>query len=150
VTKGLPRRTIELGMNRPVNYPAGTMPDMSSALLDYFQPMEFTTITKGVQGFEAIESGVVTSFRGVIMPFKPRNLELKPIGQRAWTYWQVFSDRVLPLQVDDIITLPTPDPAAGGALVPRNSRVMSRMDWSRNGYFEFVIAQDWTGSNPLT
>jgi hypothetical protein len=150
MTKGLPRHTIELGVNRPKSYPYGTVPNVSTAMLDYFQPMQFETVTKGIQGFEVIETGVVTLFRGVMMPYKPRELELKSIGQRAWTWWTVYSDRVLPLQVDDIITIPTPDPAAQGALVPRGSRVMSREDFSRYGYFAFKITQDWTGSNPLT
>lgn len=148
--RGLPRRTIDRGMNRPVTFPAGTLPDMSDGLQDYFQPLQMMNITKGSLGFEVIETGVVTEFRGVIMPFTPRQLLLKPEGERAWTWLNMWAERVLPLQVDDVMTLLLPDPLQVGKYTPKDTRVMAREDFSRFGFLKYALVQDWTGSRPLT
>lgn len=139
MTRGLPRHTIARGMNRPKSVPSGTVPDVGTAMLDYFQPLQMTTITKGVLGFQAIETGVVTKFRGVVQPFTGRQLLLKPEGQRAWNWMTLFSEPVLTLDVDDIMTF-----------LGKDTRVMARKDFALYGYLVYELVQDWTGSGPLT
>lgn len=133
-------RVIALGNQRPLNMQAsGTVPDVSGAMQDYFQPLQVTSITKGSLGFQVIETGVVTEFRGVVQPLSGRKLELKPEGQRAWTWLTVHTDRPLPIEVDDVMTF------RGKA-----TRVMLKKDFGDYGFFYFECVQDWTGSAPRT
>lgn len=130
--------TIKNAKNTPLNFaPAGTVPDVSGAFRDWFQPMAFTQIVKSVVGFEAVETPTVTHFDGFITPFTERQLMLKPEGQRAWTWFELFADPVLRLQVDDVVTY------LGVA-----TRVMGLKDYSLFGYMNYHLVQDWTGAGP--
>jgi len=130
---------IERGNQRSRQDPNGTVPDVSSALWDYFQPLEMMNITKGVNGFEVIETGTVTRFRGLIQPLSNRQLMLKPEGERAWTWLMLHAERVLELEVDDIMTFRGKD-----------TRVMAKKDYEIFGFAYYELVQDWTGSRPLT
>lgn len=129
--------TIFNAANRPLNVDTGTVPDVSGALKDYFQPMVFTTIVKSVVGFQDVETPTVTNFQGVIQPFTERQLMLKPEGQRAWTWFLLHAEPVLTLQVDDVTNW-----------LGKQTRVMSRKDFGLYGYVEYHLVQDWEGSGP--
>lgn len=129
--------TIANGANRPINTQAGTVPDVSGALTDYFQPMTFTIVTKEVVGFEVVETPEEISFQGVIQPFNERQLLLKPEGERAWTWFMLHADPVLTLQVDSVVDY-----------LGEQTRIMSRTDYELYGYVEYHLVQDWTGSGP--
>jgi hypothetical protein len=129
--------TIANAANRPITVPAGTVPDVSGALRDWFQPLVFGKVTKDTKGFQVVETVVDTNFRGVLQPLTERQLLQKPEGQRAWTWFLVHSDPVLTLQVDDI-----------GFFLGKQTRVMSRKDYALYGYVQYEWVQDWTGSGP--
>lgn len=129
--------TIANGANSPINTQAGTVPDVSGALTDYFQPMTFTIVTKEVVGFEVVETPEEISFQGVIQPFNERQLLLKPEGERAWTWFMLHADPVLTLQVDSVVDY-----------LGEQTRIMSRTDYELYGYVEYHLVQDWTGSGP--
>lgn len=125
--------TIANGKNRPINAIAGTVPDVSGALTDRYQPLVFEKITKTMVAGDVVETGTPINFRGNVTPLDPRRLMLKPEGQRAWTWFQVFADPVLELEVDD-----------EGAFQGVKTRVMVRDDFSLYGYVRYEWAQDWT------
>jgi hypothetical protein len=129
--------TIANGGKRPINYRAGTIPDVSGSMRDWFQPLTFSRIVKTVVGFQDVETEHQFSFRGVVQPFTDRQLLLKPEGQRAWTWLSIFTDPVLKLDVDEIITFQG-----------MQTRIMSLKDYFLYGYVEYHAIQDWTGSNP--
>lgn len=128
---------ISNAANRPIFSNAGTVPDLSGALKDYFQMMTFDIITKAVMAFQVIETKTAINFQGVIQPLSERQLLLKPEGQRAWTWFQLHADPVLALQVDDVV-------------IYRGiqTRIMSRKDYVLYGFVEYSLVQDWTGSGP--
>lgn len=128
---------IKNAANAPLFEKAGTVPDVSGALQDYFQPLVFSPVSKVVNGFMVTETKVPINFRGVVQPFSERALLLKPEGQRAWTWFLVHSDPVLTLDVDDV-----------GVLFGKQTRVMSRKDYGLYGYIEYHMVQDWTGAGP--
>ena len=78
--------TIANGKNTPINFRTGTVPDVSGAMQDYYQPMVFEPVSKVVNGFQVVETGTPINFRGTVQPFTERALLLKPEGQRAWTW----------------------------------------------------------------
>ena len=121
----------------PINARSGSVPDVSGAMTDWFQPMTFTRVVKTVVGFQAVETPTPTDFRGVIQPLGARQLLLKPEGQRAWTWQTLHADPSLKLDVDEVVTY-----------LGVQTRVMARKDFSLYGYVEYEIVQDWTGSGP--
>lgn len=129
--------TIQNASAIPLNQKAGTVPDVSGALTDWFQPMTFTTIVKTVVGFEVVETPTNVTFQGVVQPLSARQLMLKPEGQRAWTWLKLHADPVLKLQVDDVVSY-----------LGVQTRVMARKDYALYGYVEYDLVQDWTGAGP--
>jgi hypothetical protein len=129
--------TIANGANRPLNVQTGTVPDVSGALKDNFQNLSFDLVTKTVVGFSVQESTTPVSFWGLVQPFTTRDLLIKPEGQRAWTWLWIFAEPVLKLQVDDVLVF-----------LGKQTRVMSRKDFTLYGYVSYACVQDWTGSGP--
>jgi hypothetical protein len=131
--------TIANGKNRLLNVQTGTVPDVSGALKDWFQPMTFELVTKTTSAFQVVETGDPITFMGIIQPLTERQLILKPEGQRAWTWFQLHADPVLSLQVDDVVLY-----------LGVQTRVMARKNYDIYGYVEYHLVQDWTGSGPTT
>jgi hypothetical protein len=129
--------TINNAANKPLFDKAGTTPDVSGALQDYFQPMQFTPLTKTVRGFQVVETPNPINFRGTWQSFTERQLFLKPEGQRAWSWFQLHSDPVLTLNVDDVVMWRG-----------KQTRVMARKDYELYGYVEYHLVQDWEGTGP--
>lgn len=129
--------TIKNAANTPLNLRTGTVPDVSGAMQDYFQPMTFTPVVKTTSAFQVVETPNPIQFRGTWQPLTERQLMLKPEGQRAWTWFWLHSDPVLTLQVDDVVLW-------NG----KQTRVMSRKDYGLYGYVEYHLVQDWTGAGP--
>jgi hypothetical protein len=90
-----------------------------------------------VEGFQAVETPIYVNFRGVIQPYTERQLLLKPEGQRAWTWFTLHSDPVLTLEVDDVVLWNS-----------KQTRVMSRKDYTLYGFIEYSLVQDWIRSGP--
>lgn len=121
----------------PLFFKAGTVPDVSGAMQDYFQAMTFDLLTKTTQGFQVVETTVPITFQGVIQPYNSRQLLIKPEGQRAWTWFTLHADPTLTLQVDDVVLYKG-----------IQTRVMTRKDYVLYGYVEYELVQDWLGSGP--
>lgn len=130
--------TIFNAKNRPLNEGAGSVPDISGAIMDRFQPMQFNIVSRAVEAFQAVEEMEVVNFRGVIGQMSGRALELKPEGQRSWSWAVVYSDLALQLNVDDVVKY-----------LDQQYRVMWTDPVTKlNGYRVYHIAQDWTGAGP--
>ncbi len=121
----------------PLNANTGTVPDVSGALQNWFQPMVFTTIVKTIVDFQNVETPTDIQFMGVWQPFSSRKLSMKPEGQRAWKWFTVHSGIALGLKPDEVITY-----------LGTQYRVMADSDYSLYGYFEYEIKEDYEGSGP--
>ncbi len=131
------KTTIANGANRPLNTQAGTVPDVSGAMKDYFQPMTFSRLVKTVSGFQVVENAEPLVFMGILQPASGRDLMLKPEGQRAWTWLTLHADPVLALSVDDVVLY-----------LGKQTRVMGKKNYRLYGYIVYELVQDWTGSGP--
>jgi hypothetical protein len=125
------------GASTPLNQNSGTLPDVSGAMLNYFQPMVFEPLSKTVTGFQVVETTVPVNFQGIIQPSKPRDLMLKPEGQRAWTWYTLHAEPSLTLDVDDVVMWNK-----------KQTRIMSRQDFTLYGYVVYELVQDFSGSGP--
>lgn len=134
--------TLQNGSNVPLNFQQGTVPNMMEALTDYMQVLSFEQVTKTPTAFELVETIVTTTFSGLFMPYSPRELALIPAGQRAWSWYHLFTLLPLTLQVDDVVVFPQ--------LNNKQTRVIYRNDFALYSYLEYKLVQDWTGSGPPT
>ena len=87
--------------------------------------------------FQALELGNPQNFWGLVQPFSDRQLLILPEGERAWTWFWLFADPVLTLQVDDVIVFRG-----------KQTRIMTRKDFGIYEYVQYAAIQDWTGSGP--
>lgn len=129
--------TIKQGKNTPLNVQTGTVPNVSGAMLNWFQPMVFGVVSTTVEGFQAVQTQEQIRFQGVIQPLTERQLLLKPEGQRAWTWFMLHAEPQLTLQVDSVVTY-----------LGVQTRVMARKDYTIYGYVQYELVQDWTGAGP--
>lgn len=129
--------TITNGANTPLNARSGSVPNVSGAMQNWFQPMTFGVVTKTNVGFEVVETVDNVSFRGVIQPLSGRDLLIKPEGQRAWKWTMLHSDITLDLKIDSIVTY-----------LGLQYRVMSKKDYRIYGYYYWELVEDYTGAGP--
>lgn len=128
---------IANGKNTPINVKTGTVPDVSGAMRNWYQPLTFSRVVKTISDFQVIETMTQVAFRGVVMPLDGRQLMLKPEGQRVWNWINVFSDIALGLSPDDVINF-----------LGKQYRVMSQKNYALYGYLQYELVSDWTGSGP--
>ncbi len=128
---------IKNASSTPINQNSGTVPNMSGALLSWFQKMIFGLVVKTVSGFQVVETETQVSFMGVWQPLTGRQLLMKPEGQRQWDWYWVHSDPSLNLKVDDVIIY-----------LGKQYRVMAKKDYSLYQYIEWHLVEDYTGSGP--
>lgn len=129
--------TISNGKNTPINVKVGTVPNMTGALANWFQPLTFQQIVKTTVDFQLVETTTPIEFRGVVQPLSGRQLMMKPEGQRDWNWILVHSDTSLKLRPDDRIVF-----------LNIKYRVMGQKNYSLYGYLSYELAQDYTGSDP--
>lgn len=115
----------------------GTLPNVGDALLNWFQPMVFTTIVKTIVNFQVVETETNVNFQGVWQPFTAQQLQMKPEGQRAWKWFSVHADPSLSLTTDEVITYQS-----------TQYRVKGKTDYTGYGYIYYELVQDYTGSGP--
>lgn len=114
----------------------GTLPNMQSAMGNYFQPLVFTQIQKKVgDTFTLVEQTVKTNFMGVRQPLTGQQLQMKPEGQRQWKWERIHAYPDLVLGVDDQIMF--------GSV---QYRVTDKFDFTEYGYVEYHIVQDYQAS----
>lgn len=111
---------------KPLNQLSG-MPQMSAAFSGWMKPLTLQkrtqTITKGLVGYV----DATLSFMGVIQPLSPKQISLKPEGQRAWPWLQIHCQgSSLQLTTNDQIIY-------NGKLY----KIMGVLDYDQSGFREF-------------
>lgn len=108
------------------------MPTIQAALQIFEETIQFQLVTKTVVDGELAETSTVKPvlwFEGVLIPIHPRELLVKPEGQRKFKWWTLFSD--LDLKVDTIIK------DQEGALY----RIMNSTDWRDADYKQYQLIE---------
>ena len=111
------------------------VPNVGGAICTWGQKMVFTTITKTQVEFETVETKTETYFEGTWQPFTAQQLNIKPEGQRAWSWFTCHACTKLELKPDDIIFYKD-----------IQYRVMSKLDYSSYGYYQYELILDYTGT----
>ena len=112
---------------KPLNHGSG-MPNVSAALNGWMKRITLQKRTQSVDTYGDVTfTNVDFSFMGTIQPLSPKQIELKPEGQRAWTWLQIHMQTgSFKLNVNDQIVI-------NGTIY----KVMALKDYSQSGYIEY-------------
>jgi hypothetical protein len=136
-----------------LNQRAGEVPQLQGALANWFQPMDFIKVAKGVSGGFLVESGdageswqspsgeVVqgsqTRFDGVMIP-GVKQLNIKGEGQRAWQGFDLYCTIQLQLIEDDVVIY-----------LATQYRVLAVWPFKAFGFMHYFLFEDFQFSGPL-
>lgn len=124
--------------DNPNGIQGASLPNVSDAMASYFQTMVFKRIGKTVnQLLQVLETAIPIQVQGVWQPFTPQQLIMKPEKQRAWKWFMLHAAVGTNLQPDDVVQFQG-----------TQYRVMGILDYSLNGYLEYHVVNDYTGSGP--
>lgn len=108
------------------------MPNLSSTIKGFQRILKFQITVKTVVGGTVAENSKTNTtlwFQGSIFPMKPREVMVKPEGQRRFKFWKLYT--VTELMLDWRLT----DPEG------LNYLVMAKQDYRQGGMFIYDIIQ---------
>lgn len=109
------------------------LPNLTNAVRAWTQPFTFKRVTKSIVDYQAVETLVDVSFKGVVAPLRQTDLDIKPEGQRQWRWLEIHSTTDLQLALDDKLIWKAV-----------NYRVMASHNWEDYGYWRYEIAEAFT------
>lgn len=127
---------IQNGASRPLFTSAPTMPSLADTIQDWGSAIQFLRILKNEVDFQITESvqQAFTRLRfivnGMIVPLTPRQLMVKPEGERAWKWLSLTTTADVTMQPDD-------ETVYEGI----NFRVMGEAVWRNNGLVCYHLLQ---------
>ena len=118
---------------RPLNFGSG-MPNVSAALNGWMKSITLQKRTQSVDTYGDVTfTNVDFTFVGTVQPLSPKQIELKPEGQRAWTWLQIHMQAGrFRLNVNDQIVI-------NGVIF----KVMALKDYSQSGYIEYHCVYEY-------
>ena len=115
-----------------VSEAATGLPSVAGTLQGWFRALTLGRVTKSVVEGEIKEVTQELNCRGVVQPFGPRELKLKPEGERSWNWQMLHTTPDIALKDDEkIFYKGTP------------FRVMGQQDFSEYGYITYELVQDY-------
>ena len=124
----MPRSVYDAQAKRP-----GPFPEMGTLLSGWDSAMQFRKLTSVMSDGEIIKTETDYPFTGVFEPMQARDLIAKPEGQRAWTWWTLWTRIDYDINLDDDIQ------DYNGKIF----KVMKQKNWNQAGYFEFELVEDY-------
>jgi hypothetical protein len=110
-----------------------SLPTVRTTITSWFRPIVLGKITKSIVDFEIREAIKELRCMGVIQPFAPAQLRLKPEGQRSWQWKMLHTTPDVHLENDERFKIKG---------IPY--RVMSHQDYSDYGYRAYELVEDYT------
>lgn len=94
---------IYCASDRDIGEMAPNLPSMRETIMGYFRPLVFTRTVKKQVDYRVEESLEKIETFGAIQPLKHTDLQIKPEGERAWSWWKVHATADLVLTLDDVL-----------------------------------------------
>lgn len=113
------------------------MPQMDTTLYGWEVPLTLEKVYQNVIEGDLSYTTQKIKFKGVWQPLKNEVLQLKPEGQRAWSWIWIHA-------VAGTLNLETAD-----KVIFNNKRykVMEKKDYSLNGFIEYQLVRDYKGDS---
>ena len=109
------------------------MPQMASTLLGWEVPLTLIRTTQNVVDGDLQTTETLINFKGVWQPLKDELLELKPDGQRSWSwYWIHAQSGSLDLNTADKFLFEG-----------KRYKVMEKKDYGLNSFVEYQVILDY-------
>ena len=109
------------------------LPDVNGAVRNLFQNIQVGTVSKTQVNGYTQEVINYTNILGDVQTLNNRELLIKPEGQRGWRWKKLHCTPDVTFQLDDIVYLES-----------TKFRVMALSMWTRYGYQEIHLAEDFT------
>lgn len=124
-------KNLTIGQTTP------NLPNMGTTLEGWFQNLVIGLLTKSIVNNRVQE--VTTNFetRGTIQPLSNEELEIKPEGERSWSWKMLHCQPSLSLKTDDIVTIKSV-----------RYRVMALKGYDTYGYVRYELVVDYTTEIP--
>lgn len=106
-------------------------PDVSGAVMRNLQPIVFEKMQRTMVDGRMQSVPVKVASLASIQPLKPRDLAIKPTGDRAWSWYMIHSLTNLELKVNDRFII------QGQAY-----KNMAKAKWVQYGYFYYECIED--------
>lgn len=108
------------------------LPNMANGVAMFLQVMKVFVVTKKqVMGYTEEETECVIT-KAVRVPLNPKQLEIKPEGQRAWSWSQLHTLTDLKIRVDDIVIIRD-----------IRYRVMAINNYAEYGFYDYHLVEDY-------
>lgn len=130
---------ISSANTRSVSDTALALPSVQSTILGWFRPLVLGVQTRRVVAGEVKYTTQRKNCRGVIQPFAPQELVIKPEGERSWDWKHLY-------------TTPDVQLVNGQTFFIKGTpyRVMSTIDYSEYGYVGYELVQNYEPTPTLT
>ncbi len=123
---------LNINRGRGLNALSG-MPDMSGTLYGWEVPLTLEKVYQDIVEGDLTYTTKKINFKGVWQPLKDEALELKPEGQRSWTWIWIHA-------VAGTLNLETADKVIFNK---KKYKVMDKKDYSLNGFVEYPLVEDY-------
>lgn len=129
--------TLTIGASLFFLEPPG-VPNLASVLNNWMVPLTFEIISKSIgENYSVKERAKIVRLQGIWQPFSTQQLKMLSYGQRKWKWFMMHARPTPALDIDDIVKYLT---------VPY--RVVHKNDYTLNGFIEYHLIDDYTGSGP--
>jgi hypothetical protein len=108
------------------------LPDMSGPVSSFPQPLQWGKMIKTLVNGYVQEIVEWTSIQAVVQPLKAEALEMKPEGERAWKWYELYTLANVLMSTDDVVIL-------HGI----QYRIMDRSNLSEYGYMKYEVQEDY-------
>lgn len=118
-----------------ISVPANSnpMPQVRSAMLNWFKPIRLGKVLKKQDNYETEEVTTFVDTAGILQPWSPQQLKMLPEGQRKWVHKMLHALPELSLIPDEVVSI-------DGI----KYRVEEKTDYTIYGYVQYNLVQDYT------
>jgi hypothetical protein len=111
-----------------------SLPRMAAAFYGWGSTLLLVKITQQIVDGFVQDIAQQIPFHGVVQPLSPKQLMLKPEGERAWTWLQIHVQASSPVKL-------TPNDRV--MYNCQKYKIMARLDYSANNYVEYHAVEDF-------
>ncbi len=109
-----------------------TTPSVRETVLGWLRPITLGLVTTRIEDGQSIPTTREVNTSGCVQPMRPRELAIKPEGERAWGWYVLYVTPEIALKADDKVIFK-------GVTY----RVMDKMDWSEYGYVRYGVQEGY-------